>query len=157
MLRPVCDVHLHVHDFDCRGQTWLGHSLGGLDLRSLVFAGSAAVVLAGCATSYPVYVRVEPTGEEFIGQADSTMLGKSTVRLTNSSGLSCTGEYQAEMVMSGSSVVTTKGTITCPDGRVGTWVVTGDGSGGQGVGNLQGEKVRVYFGSFVTRQQLERP
>ena len=110
-----------------------------------------------CATGYPVYMRVESSGEEFIGQADSTVFRKSTVRLTNAQGLTCTGEYQAVATFSAASAVTTTGTIVCPDGRVGTWVVTGDGGGGQGVGNLNGEKIRAYFGSFVSRQQLERP
>ncbi len=121
-------------------------------MRGLIFG--LVVATTGCSTVYPVYLRVEPSGEEFVGKATSSM-GTSGFTVNNGRGTECSGVYKAPLALTPRSVNTTEGDIRCDDGRTGTWVVTGTTQGGQGVGDIEGEKLKVYFGDVVVKQALK--
>lgn len=114
----------------------------------------AALALAGCASTYPVHMTVDQTGEVFVGTARSGFT--SELELTNAQGLTCKGSYDAPISFDAFSAITVRGTMTCPDGRSGQWTIAGDGRGGQGVGTLGDKPIRVYFGNMVVNQQISR-
>ena len=108
--------------------------------------------MASC-TTYPVVAVVERSGERFYGTATST-LGESSFTLSNAAGVECIGTYKAAVVLDYSTGSTSRGRMTCSDGRKGTWVATGTAVGGQGEGLIGNQKVRVYYGQFASNQQI---
>jgi|OM-RGC.v1.027305459 hypothetical protein len=121
----------------------------------LVLTLFGASLLVGCATTYPVVVVTE-SGDRFYGTASSSAVTGGDVEVSNAKGLSCVGEYEAEMVWSMDTATTTRGSIKCADGRSADWVVTGTARGGQGGGQLSdGEEVNVYFGNMTTKAPIE--
>jgi len=113
----------------------------------------ASVVLPGCATSYPVFAKIDGTGERFIGQADSSLDG-SSFSVVTANGVQCTGTYNTKIAWTPRQPTTSTGDINCSDGRVGTWTATGTTKGGQGIGLIDGEEFTIYFGDFVSDQQI---
>lgn len=115
----------------------------------------AVLVLGGCATTYPVVVVTEG-GDRYYGTASSSAVTGGDVEVSNAKGLSCVGEYKAEMVWSMNTATTTRGSMKCTDGRTAQWIVTGTARGGQGGGQLSdGEEVDVYFGNMTTKAPIK--
>jgi hypothetical protein len=108
------------------------------------------LILVGCSTSYPLYVKNQVTDEVFIGKATSQLFGKSDFLVSNPDGVTCTGKYDATVIVNPMEGTSNTGTMDCTDGRKGTWVVSGSGtSGGQGVGKLDGKKIIIMYGSMA--------
>lgn len=111
---------------------------------------TSIVALSGCSTTYPLYVKNPESGEIFIGKATSQAAGKSSFTIENPDGVVCTRQYKAEIALTYQEGGSSAGTLTCSDGRKGTWIVSGlAGSGGQGVGKLDGKKVIIMYGSIA--------
>ena len=114
-----------------------------------VIAASGAALLAGCSTTYPLYVKNPSTDEIFIGKATSQLIGTSDFTVSNPDGITCTGKYDATVIVNAMEGTSNAGTMNCSDGRSGTWVVSGAGiSGGQGVGKLDGKRIIIMYGSI---------
>jgi hypothetical protein len=64
------------------------------------------------------------------------------------SGVTCLGKYKTHVVWDANSTYNLKGEIECSDGRKGTWTATGSNNIGRGVGVLDGQKMRISFGSI---------
>lgn len=108
------------------------------------------VSLAGCSTTYPLYMKNPESEEVFIGKATSLMSGQSSFRVSNPDGVVCTGQYKADVIVNAQEGTSNAGTLTCSDGRAGTWVVSGAGvSGGQGVGKLDGKRIIIMYGNMA--------
>lgn len=110
--------------------------------------------LAGCGTTYPVVAINERTNERYFGTATS-ITSVSTFELSNASGNTCTGTYKATVVFDYATGTSTRGEMTCSDGKSGTWVTSGTAYGGQGEGRIGKDKIKVYYGQFAARQQLQ--
>mgnify|MGYP001156002899 CR=1 FL=1 len=118
-------------------------------------AGTVAFgILAGCSTTYPVIAINERTNERYFGTATSAA-SESTFELSNASGTTCTGTYKATVVFDYTTGTSTRGKMNCSDGKSGTWVTSGTAYGGQGEGRIGKDKIKVYYGQFAARQQLQ--
>ena len=114
------------------------------------FSFSLAILLAGCSTTYPLYIKDPKSDEIFIGTATSRAMGDSDFSITSAEGVVCTGTYKATLIINAQEGTSNAGTLTCSDGRKGTWVVSGAGvSGGQGVGTLDGKRIVIMYGSIA--------
>ena len=120
----------------------------------LVAVVIGAGLLAGCSTTYPVVAINDRTNERYFGTATSTT-SVSTFELANASGTTCTGTYKATVVFDYATGTSTRGEMTCSDGKSGTWVTSGTAYGGQGEGRIGNDKIKVYYGQFAARQQLQ--
>lgn len=117
-----------------------------LALGAMVLCGG----LASCSET-PVISINERTGERFIGTATS---GSGNIVIMNSRGVTCTGTFNSQMVLTEDSGFSRNGRLTCDDGRSGTFVVAGTARGGQGVGQLGDEEVRIFYGQVANIQVL---
>ena len=108
-------------------------------------------LIAGCTSTYPVYIKNNATSELFVGKAVSQLVGESAFSVTNADGVTCNGTYDAEVTVTGGD--SSSGPIICSDGRTGQWAVAGDLTGGQGIGKLDGEKIIIMYGR-ISRQSL---
>jgi hypothetical protein len=112
------------------------------------------LLLAGCATTYPV-VAVLEGNDRFFGTAKSVAVGESSFSMSNADGVTCEGNYTAELVWTMTQGASTNGDFSCSDGRIGRYATTGTASGGQGEGKLSnGSKLKIYYGQFASFQQL---
>lgn len=123
-----------------------------MSVREILVASSLSV-LAACSTTYPVVAINDRTSERYFGTATSTP-SVSTFELTNADGTTCTGTYKATVVFSATTGASTQGKMTCSDGKSGTWVTTGTANGGQGVGKIGDDSIKVYYGQFATYHQI---
>ena len=119
----------------------------------LIIGLAGLTFMVGCATTYPVVTVSKATGERFYGKAISS-IGVSTFELKSATGVTCTGTYEATVVLDYSTGSTTDGKMTCSDGRTGTWVTSGTAVGGQGEGQIGNDIVRIYYGQFAAQQQI---
>ena len=120
----------------------------------VVFLGIAALTLTACATTYPVVV-IGENSDRFVGTATSVAVGASSFKMSNADGVSCSGQYKAELVWTYDQGATTTGDFNCSDGTTGHYATTGTAYGGQGVGKLSnGSKFSIYYGQFASFQQL---
>jgi hypothetical protein len=108
-------------------------------------------MVTGCSVQVPVVSVNKVTGEKFVGTAIS---GPGTIEMVNHKGTRCTGTFNSQIVMTRESGFSRDGSVTCSDGRRGTFTVAGTASGGQGVGNLSGAQIDVYYGQFAVLQKL---
>lgn len=119
-------------------------------MKTIIYLTCVAILLTGCATTYPLYVKNPDSAEVFIGKATSRLFGQSDFQVSNPDGIVCTGHYRATVIVNAQEGTSNAGTLACSDGRKGTWVVSGAGtSGGQGVGKLDGKKIIIVYGSMV--------
>lgn len=108
--------------------------------------------LVSCsAIETPVMSINETTGERFIGTATS---GSGNIVIMNSRGVTCNGTFNSQIVMTEDSGFSRNGRLMCADGRSGTFVVAGTARGGQGVGRLGNEEVRIFYGQVANIQVL---
>jgi hypothetical protein len=114
---------------------------------SLLFAWVIGVsFLAGCSPPVPIAAKIESTKEEFIGSADP-MTGKIS-GVVYPSGATCSGLYKTHLVWDANSTYNLNGSISCSDGRAGTWNATGSNNIGRGVGTLGGKLMKISFGNI---------
>jgi hypothetical protein len=121
-------------------------------LKKLIMSPAIAIAIAlvGCSTTYPLYVKNLESSEVFVGKATSQMFGQSDFSVSNPEGVVCTGKYKADLIVNAQEGTSSAGTLTCSDGRAGTWVVSGAGvSGGQGVGKLDGKRIVIMYGGMA--------
>lgn len=127
-------------------------------MQSNLLKGLGAAVfvsmLSACATTYPVVAVNDQTGERFYGTATSTP-GTSRFQISSAAGVTCDGTYKATVVSDYTTGTSTQGRMSCSDGRQGQWVTAGTARGGQGEGQLGGDKLKLYYGQFASNQQIE--
>ncbi|MGE0252440.1 MAG: hypothetical protein AB7G80_06805 [Dongiaceae bacterium] len=108
---------------------------------------AVTAVLVGCSTTFPVTGSISRTGEKFIGTATSVLAGKSSIEMTTENGIKCSGEYEAPIVWSMTEGASFNGTVSCDDGRKGTFHGTGTSVNGQGFGKMtNGDKFQFVYG-----------
>jgi hypothetical protein len=105
-------------------------------------------ILISCSASYPVFVKTESTGEEFVGTAHSSIGGSSFI-VMDGKGTTCSGTYEAQIVATRYSGSMSGGEMKCSDGRTGTWAVSGNQISGQGIGEIDGQKIRIFYGNIM--------
>lgn len=119
--------------------------------KAILRVVSAAIVVSGCSQT-PVMSVNQRTGERFIGVATS---GSGEISITNSRGVNCIGIFNSQMVLTADSGFSRSGTLNCADGRAGTFTVAGTARGGQGIGVLGNDEVRIFYGQFANVQVLQ--
>ncbi len=111
------------------------------------FLGFLAIgMIAGCAPPIPVIGKIDATSEEFVGSANAAK-GEVT-GVIYPANVSCVAPYKTHLVWDDNSTYTLNGTISCADGRTGSWTATGSNNIGRGVGTLGGQKMSISFGNL---------
>ena len=115
--------------------------------KSCISTTVLLMLVSGCA-SYPVFVKTETSGEQFVGTAHSSVGGSSFI-VMDGKGTTCSGTYEAEIVATRYSGSMSGGMVNCSDGRTGTWAVSGNMESGQGIGQLDGQNIKIFYGNVV--------
>lgn len=123
----------------------------GLMNKTILCMISAAIFVSGCSQT-PVMSINQRTGERFIGIATS---GSGDISITNSRGVNCIGSFNSQVVLTVDSGFSRNGALNCADGRSGTFTVAGTARGGQGIGILGNDEVRIFYGQFANVQVLQ--
>lgn len=105
----------------------------------LLAIGSAAA-LTGCTLTLPMSGVVASSSESFVGHATGHMDGAGELQLTMNTGATCTGRFVYINGRQGS------GTLTCSDGRAGSFDFVSTGNRGTGSGALAGKPFTFTFG-----------
>lgn len=114
-------------------------------MRKVLLSFGSIIALTACAPPVPVIGHMQSTGEQFVGQADpmaATISGKIVP-----GSISCSGKYNPFVVWNEWTPWTTEGTISCSDGRSGTWIATGTNMAGKGAGTLGGKPFSIELGT----------
>lgn len=119
--------------------------------KTILMVICSAIVVSGCSQT-PVMSVNQRTGERFIGVATS---GSGEISITNSRGVNCIGSFNSQMVLTADSGFSRSGALNCADGRTGTFTVAGTARGGQGIGVLGNDEVRIFYGQFANVQVLQ--
>lgn len=115
---------------------------------------SALLLLPACVTSktYPVYIESMDSNETFTGMTTARLFGESSFSVKSEENIVCSGEYQASVLMSATDTASDAGPIQCSDGRTGRWSAVGTpDAGGKGIGKLEGDRIRVYYGNMIPK------
>lgn len=114
-------------------------------MLTILLAGS--LLVSGCSKTFPVTGVIERTGENFVGTATSVLGGTSHIEMTTEDGIKCSGEYVAPVVWSNTQGASFNGSVSCDDGRKGTFHGTGTTVNGQGFGKMtNGDKFKFTYG-----------
>lgn len=97
--------------------------------------------MGGCTTlTLPVVLSMQNTPERFVGSATGHMDGAGEIELTSDGGAKCVGRFVYVNGRQGS------GTLSCSDGRSGTFDFVSTGSRGTGQGQIMGQPFTLLFG-----------
>lgn len=100
-----------------------------------------AGLLAGCSLTLPVRGSVLNTDETFTGSATGYSGGSGVLKVTSSTGVTCTGEFIYETRRKGAGI------FTCTDGRAGPFQFVSTGTRGNGWGEFgDNRKFTFTFG-----------
>lgn len=118
-----------------------------MDVRKVLLAGSAALLLSGCVVRTGLLVSINNERSPMMGQAVATLIsGKFEV--SNLKGDSCKGTYNQY-----TQTPVLKVSVKCNDGRYGQVMVLRTGpnlTNGSGEGELNdGTKVKVLMGDMI--------
>ena len=99
------------------------------------------LLLGGCSLTLPVDGRIGE-GDRFLGEATGYLDRTGTMSVTTVNGLHCSGAFKYQTSATGD------GTLTCDDGRSGSFLFNSNGNSGNGFGTLNdGKEFFFAFGS----------
>jgi len=102
---------------------------------------TTSVFLSSCSMTLPVNGVVQGSAETFTGTATGQMDGGGTLKLTSTTGATCSGNFVYETRRNGAGV------FTCSDGRSGPFQFVSTGTRGTGHGTFgNGQNFTFTFG-----------
>lgn len=114
--------------------------MAGLKLK-LVSAVAASGLATACTTlTLPLQAEVQGSGEHLKGSATGHMDGAGELNLASDLGAQCHGQFVYVTPREG------RGTLSCTDGRTGSFTFASTGSRGTGSGELEKAPFTFTFG-----------
>lgn len=107
--------------------------------RSIIVLGCAAII-AGCSATISVTGGLTDGSETFAGNGEAAMSRTAPFNVTSSNGANCSGAFQMESFTAGT------GTISCNDGRTGTFDWQSQAGKMIGNGTLSGQSFNLTMG-----------
>lgn len=111
-------------------------------MKAVLIAAIVVASLTACSTTRPVDGRMEKSDESFRGSITGSGYREGTGELTllSSHRATCRGSFVYTSRRRG------EGTLTCDDGRSGSFHVASIGESGSGVGELAGQRFTFTIG-----------
>jgi hypothetical protein len=109
-------------------------------MKITITVAAAAISLSACSVTLPVRAQLEGSSVVFTGTATGHLDGAGELSLVFPDGATCNGLFVNSSRRSG------EGTVTCTDGRSGSFEFVTTGARGTGHGILNGQRFTFTFG-----------